>query len=109
MHPTVDGRVGGFADLPGLAPVSYTHLDVYKRQLTDREKEILVLLAQGLTLARLCEAANISMATAKSHVYHIYQKMDVHSRKELAAVVMATRIEQASADGPTHPQKVDCG
>lgn len=77
--------------------------------LTDREKEILVLLAQGLTLARLCEAANISMATAKSHVYHIYQKMDVHSRKELAAVVMATRIEQASADGPTHPQKVDCG
>ena len=65
-----------------------------------------MLLAQGLTLARLCEAANISMATAKSHVYHIYQKMDVHSRKELAAVVMATRIEQASADGPTHPKRL---
>ena len=75
--------------------------------LTDREKEILVLLVQGLTLAGLCEAASISMATAKSHVYHIYQKMDVHSRKELTAVVMAAHTKKESADGPTHLQKVD--
>ncbi len=51
-------------------------------QLTEREREILKLLAQGLGTkevgARLC----ISPHTAKKHVVHIYEKLHVHNRAE---------------------------
>jgi two-component system, NarL family, response regulator LiaR len=48
--------------------------------LTQREKEILELLAQGLTYQQAAEKIFISGKTIKKHVYNIYEKLHVNSR-----------------------------
>lgn len=51
--------------------------------LTDRENEILELVAQGLTNIEIGEKLFISPATVKTHVSRIMQKTDCHSRAQL--------------------------
>ncbi len=50
--------------------------------LTEREKEILELLARGLTYQQAADKICISGKTIKKHVYNIYEKLHVSSRTE---------------------------
>lgn len=50
--------------------------------LTEREKEILELLAKGLTYQQAADKIFISGKTIKKHVYNIYEKLHVNSRTE---------------------------
>ncbi len=52
-------------------------------KLSPRQKEILDLLARGRDTQYVMEAFTISRATAKTHVYNIYRKLDIHSRQDL--------------------------
>ena len=58
--------------------------------LTQREKEVFLLLARGRNRDYIQEALVISKNTVKVHVKHIYQKMDVHSHQELIDMVVST-------------------
>jgi DNA-binding NarL/FixJ family response regulator len=58
-------------------------LDVYS--LTRREKEILLLLIDGKSYKMIADTCNISMQTLFTHVRNIYNKLDIHSRAEIAA------------------------
>lgn len=51
--------------------------------LTNREKDILYLLAQGRDLAFICETLFLSKNTVKSYQKTIYAKLDVHSKQEI--------------------------
>lgn len=55
--------------------------------LTNREKEVLMLAVQGYADRNIAQTLYISEHTVKSHIKSIYQKLDVHSRFELAAKV----------------------
>jgi len=55
--------------------------------LTDREREVLDLLAQGLSTNDIAQSLSISPATTRNHIKHILQKFQVHSR--LKAVTYA--------------------
>ncbi len=50
--------------------------------LTDREREILALLVQGLLYKEIGTRLNISTNTAKKHVMNIYYKLHVNSRAQ---------------------------
>jgi LuxR family maltose regulon positive regulatory protein len=52
--------------------------------LTRRESEVLELVAQGLTNGAIGRALFITESTAKAHVRHIMEKLDVHTRTEAA-------------------------
>jgi HD-GYP domain-containing protein (c-di-GMP phosphodiesterase class II)/DNA-binding CsgD family transcriptional regulator len=52
----------------------------WPRGLTDREVEVLRLLARGLTNKQIASALDISPRTAQHHVIHIYRKIDLNSR-----------------------------
>lgn len=52
-------------------------------QLSPREAEILPYLAKGRNNAYLQEKFYISPHTAKSHIYNIYRKLDIHSQQKL--------------------------
>ena len=55
--------------------------------ITDREREVLALLAQGRTNREIAQALVISEKTASVHVSHILAKLDVgNNRGEAAAV-----------------------
>ncbi|MDR2196544.1 MAG: LuxR C-terminal-related transcriptional regulator [Coriobacteriales bacterium] len=51
--------------------------------LTSREEEILLLLAQNKKLKAIEKELFVAKSTVKTHVKHLYQKLDVHSRTEL--------------------------
>lgn len=53
------------------------------RSLTDREREILTLVARGLTNEEIADDLVISPATVKTHVARIMGKLDAHDRAQL--------------------------
>jgi len=53
--------------------------------LTDREREVLVLLAQGLTNKEIAEKLFITANTVKRHLKAIFEKLDVHTRSAATA------------------------
>jgi len=57
--------------------------------LTDRELEVLVHLAQGLTNQQTALKLSISISTLKFHMNNIYQKLGVQTRSE--ALVLAAK------------------
>jgi DNA-binding NarL/FixJ family response regulator len=51
--------------------------------LTDREKQVLKLVAEGRSNKEVAELLGISVKTAMSHREHIMEKLGLHSRTEL--------------------------
>lgn len=52
--------------------------------LTGREKEILQLIADGMTNQKIAAALTIELGTVKNHVHSILRKLDVHTRQDAA-------------------------
>jgi DNA-binding NarL/FixJ family response regulator len=50
--------------------------------LSNREAEILELLAKGLLYKEIANELNIAQETVRKHVYHIYEKLHVNNRVE---------------------------
>lgn len=65
-----------FKPLPSSDKISI----VYSDDLTPREKEVLHLLAQGLSSASIAKQLVISLVTVNSHIRAIYSKLGVSSR-----------------------------
>lgn len=55
--------------------------------LSKKETEVLFLLAKGRNAAYIQEQLYISEGTARTHMRHIYQKLDIHSQQELMDLV----------------------
>lgn len=55
--------------------------------LTDREKEILALMVDGLNNPAIAERLTIGRSTVKTHVSNILQKLNVKNRLEAVALV----------------------
>ena len=51
--------------------------------LSGREREVLEMLAEGYTSAYIRDVLGVSYGTAKAHVAHIYQKLDIHRKDDL--------------------------
>ena len=58
--------------------------------LTDREREILELLAQGLSNKTIATRLYLSVRTVEGHLANIYSRLGVHSRTE--AMLVAVKI-----------------
>jgi DNA-binding NarL/FixJ family response regulator len=71
-------------DLPEVAsPVSGPTV----AKLSHREREVLALLAEGLTNREIGERLTITERTVKSHVGHVLDKLHLRNRSEAAALV----------------------
>jgi DNA-binding CsgD family transcriptional regulator len=58
--------------------------------LTQRERDMLLLLGQGRSIASISKLLYVSENTTKSHVRSIYRKLDVHSKQELIDLINET-------------------
>jgi DNA-binding NarL/FixJ family response regulator len=69
------------------------------RDLTDREREVFQLAAEGLRKDEIGERLYMSPATARTHLQRIYRKLGVHSQSELMALgIRMSDVEGEEAD-----------
>lgn len=69
-----------------------SRLTVLSRGLTDRELEVLALLADGFTNKRIAEHLRISTKTVNAHLGHIFQKLGVTDRTSAVAAALRRRV-----------------
>lgn len=60
-------------------------------ELTQREQEVLQLLAEGLQQKQIAHQMSISVKTVATHIQRMLTKLDVHSRAELVALAHRER------------------
>ncbi len=65
--------------------------------LTAREREVLILLAEGYTNRRIAATLFISDSTAGVHVSNILGKLGVSTRTEAAAIAVRLDLDRAAA------------
>ena len=82
--PVLEATLGGL----GLR----AHGDAGHGRLTDREREILQMTAEGLSAARIGDALFLSPATVKTQLRSIYEKLGVSERAAAVAVAMRRGI-----------------
>jgi PAS domain S-box-containing protein len=62
--------------------ISSAHAPARETELSERERDVLKLLAKGVTTTTVAEQLHISRTTVNNHIQHILRKLDVHTRLE---------------------------
>ena len=61
-------------------------------ELTEREREVLALIARGYTNKQIAESLYVSEKTARNHVSHILEKLGLARRSEAAAYAVEHKL-----------------
>jgi DNA-binding NarL/FixJ family response regulator len=70
----------------GVRPGAAGDLDQLTRLLTERELEVLTMVARGMSNGEIAEQLTISPATAKTHVAHLLTKLSARDRIQLVII-----------------------
>ncbi|KJE77798.1 response regulator transcription factor [Ferrimicrobium acidiphilum] len=73
-------------------PTNQSALDI----LSDREREVLVLVGSGLSNTAIAEKIYLSPLTVKTHVSHIMSKLEVRDRAQLVVIAYETGLIRPS-------------
>jgi DNA-binding NarL/FixJ family response regulator len=95
LSPSVTRRViKQFTRVPRPSPPK--ELD----ELTEREREIFTLIADGLSNAEIGERLYITDTTVKTHVTHIFQKLNLRDRVQAVVLAYRTGVFGLDAEAP---------
>lgn len=103
LHPDIArtvmeniGSGGGAAAAPAAAPAAGARgeggMHPQLEQLTDREREVLTLIARGLTNQQIGEKLFISIKTVQAHRANLMEKLDLHDAVELTKFAIKTGL-----------------
>ena len=65
-------------------------------ELTERQREVAFLLAEGLSRAEIAARLCISVHTAHEHERHVYETLDCHCRSQVAVFVLRLNLDEQS-------------
>ncbi|WP_066314830.1 response regulator transcription factor [Bacillus sp. FJAT-29814] len=89
LHSVVDGSSATTRDLAGKLLYQFRERDLQNtpeiNSLTPREKEILLLVSDGLTNKQIAEQLFIAENTVKNHIKHLLGKLELENRVQLAS------------------------
>lgn len=63
----------------------------YHALLTIKEKQIVALIAEGLSNKEIAEKLNVELSTVKSHVSNIFQKTNISNRNQISKIALKLR------------------
>jgi DNA-binding NarL/FixJ family response regulator len=86
----------GMQVMPRAAPASAATPGPREQLLTPREAEVLLLLQQGGSNARIAAELHIGIETVRTHAHNLYGKLGVSSRREL---VLPARMDGYASHG----------
>jgi len=89
------GRGPGAAAMTAAGPSS-SRADRVTGLLTDRECEVIRLVAAGLSNAEIADRLHISPATAKTHVAHLLTKLNARDRVQLVIIAYQAGLCEAT-------------
>lgn len=75
--------------------------------LTDREREIVLLLGAGLTNREIADTLTLSVRTVENHIYKSMLKTGTSSRDELAALLPRSPRPSDPRRAPRSPRRID--
>jgi two-component system response regulator NreC len=70
----------------------YAQRDDSHEQLTDREREVLILVAEGYTNQQIAEMLHVSPKTVDSHRTSLMAKLDLHDRTEVVKYALRRQL-----------------
>jgi DNA-binding NarL/FixJ family response regulator len=76
------------------------HAELLLRSLSERERQILRLLARGYSNRRIAESCYLSINTVRTHVQNVLIKLGVHSKLEAVALAVGRGLVTAGGDPP---------
>jgi DNA-binding CsgD family transcriptional regulator/uncharacterized membrane protein YagU involved in acid resistance len=76
---TAEGRTGDFDE-------KCAHI-AYRYRLSERETQVLVLIAKGRDITWIKDHLCLSKSTVSTHRQHVYEKLDIHTRQELIDMI----------------------
>jgi DNA-binding NarL/FixJ family response regulator len=68
------------------------------RRLTAREKQILNLIAEGLTNREIARDLCISESTVENHIHHIYAKLRISNRAQAVGYAFKLKLRLLQKD-----------
>lgn len=83
--------IAEFLARPGQRPLAGEALEA----LTEREREVLALVARGLSNDEIADSLVISPATARTHVGRIMAKLNAHDRAQLVVIAYESGLVSA--------------
>jgi ATP/maltotriose-dependent transcriptional regulator MalT len=83
---------GGIASVPDERPLPLPSAQHTYETLSAREREVLKLVADGLSNQAIATQLVITPGTVKKHLEHIYTRLDVHNRTAAVAKARAMHI-----------------
>jgi len=84
-------RAAALADQCGGASTPALRQAAEPLPLTDREREVVMLIAEGLSNREAATRLSVSVRTVENHIYRAMAKTDTTSRDELAALIPRQR------------------
>lgn len=88
VHAAAQGEAFFSPVIAGTVLEGYRHYLVHDetrpgQELTDREREVLQMIAEGRTNGEIARALFITVRTVQTHRMHLMHKLDVHDRTDL--------------------------
>ena len=96
LAKAIHSAYGGFSTLAPEATKALIDVDLQRRSvgsdLTEKEREVLALLARGLSNLEISERLSITVATVKYHLTNIFSKLGAKNRVEAATIAMENNL-----------------
>lgn len=80
------------SSIPGIEDVSPWPIRPRTRVLTDREREVLKLLAEGRTVRSAADILGVSAKTVDAHKFNLMRKLGIHNKAELVMWAIQKKV-----------------